>query len=715
MEIQLTKEADGTTYIAKGVDFGSGKRAVTFFFDYDASVSLVRLYADGRQLVFTSFLSLTKENQLTVAFEPISGVHDIAISVEGYHDINKIEISDALPVASSEAENKAIAATPPTETVAAKTVAKPIPDAGCDGWVATDMLGRKIVESRDTRAKQKKKQVGLFYWTWHEEYANRRPVSVCEVLEKYPAAEYRFDHPAWGKRPIDTRWGEPLYGFYRTSDEWVLRRHAVLLAAAGVDFILLDCTNGSLLWRPAFEALFAAFQKARRDGIPAPAIGFMLPFSHKVRDGYKSLVALYQYLYRDGRYSDLWFYWDGKPFVMGYPESIPETVNDPVEQKVNDEIRSFFTFRPGQPLYAGGPQRPDHWGWLEIYPQNKYGVRPDGSCEMVTVGVGQNANRDRICTHFNDRGTFGRSYTHRDGHAKLTKDSYLYGYNVQEQWERALDLDPDIVFITGWNEWRMGQYHAPWLSDNDSTQLAMVDQYDREHSRDIEPDKDGYLDTYYLQMVSNIRRFKGMTPTPKPSCPASPSLRCGERAWQKVLPLYHNFPGTTKARDRRGFGDYYYRNTSGRNDIIQARVAADEDSLTFFVKCRETITAPQDGADGWMTLLIDTDRNKGSGWEGYDFAVNLHAPHKNGKTDVCRYVKTLEPNSFTWEKIGSASYRLADNILVIKVDRALLGMKEHRLNFEFKWSDNMQEHTAMDFYQNGCAAPFGRFNYLYQE
>ena len=96
-----------------------------------------------------------------------------------------------------------------------------------------------------------------------------------------------------------------------------------------------------------------------------------------------------------------------------------------------DEIRNFFTFRPGQPGYGCGPSRPDHWGWLEISPQHKYGTRPDGSCEMMTVGVGQNANKDRICTHFNDKETFGRSYTKKFGHKLLDKESYKYGYNVQ--------------------------------------------------------------------------------------------------------------------------------------------------------------------------------------------------------------------------------------------------------------------------------------------
>ena len=37
-----------------------------------------------------------------------------------------------------------------------------------------------------------------------------------------------------------------------------------------------------------------------------------------------------------------------------------------------------------------------------------------------------------------------------------------------------------------------------------------------------------------------------------------------------------------------------------------------------------------------------------------------------------------------------------------------------KLDFEFKWADNMQdEGNPMDFYVSGDVAPSGRFNYVY--
>ena len=36
------------------------------------------------------------------------------------------------------------------------------------------------------------------------------------------------------------------------------------------------------------------------------------------------------------------------------------------------------------------------------------------------------------------------------------------------------------------------------------------------------------------------------------------------------------------------------------------------------------------------------------------------------------------------------------------------------LDFEFKWSDNMQEDNPMDWYVNGDVAPESRFNFVYK-
>lgn len=273
---------------------------------------------------------------------------------------------------------------------------------------------------------------------------------------------------------------------------------------------------------------------------------------------------------------------------------------------------------------------------------------------MCTVGVAQNANDGRICTHFNDKDTYGRSFTFKDRFSKLTPDSYKYGYNVQEQWDYAMNIDPEFVFVTGWNEWIMGKFPGlPWVIDPNSTQIAFVDQYDREHSRDIEPDKDGYLDTYYLQLVANIRRFKGLKKVDsRPTEKTVDIMNFND--WSGVTPEYYAHKGSASKRDYQGLGEYHYKIDSGRNDIVLAKVARDSENVYFYCECADTLT--EDTGDNWMCLLIDKDRAKETGWEGYD--IKISAGKIQAYTDG------------EWRNIGTCSYSVQGNKYAIRCQEA---------------------------------------------
>ena len=57
---------------------------------------------------------------------------------------------------------------------------------------------------------------------------------------------------------------------------------------------------------------------------------------------------------------------------------------------------------------------------------------------------------------FGEDGAWGRSF--HDGRPDIRQNAVEYGFNFAEQWEYALKVDPEIVFITGWNEWTAGQW-----------------------------------------------------------------------------------------------------------------------------------------------------------------------------------------------------------------------------------------------------------------
>src|SRR5690554_1405264 len=573
-----------------------------------------------------------------------------------------------------------------------------------DHWAGTDALGRELRDYSNA-GDEKEKYVAMFYWTWHQRKDDTTVTvkNITDIVRQYPEAMKDYDHPAWGEeRPGYFFWEQPLFGYYKTTDTWVLRKHAEMLADAKVDVVFFDCTNGSLTWEDSYEALMETWDQAQKDGVKVPKIAFMLPFGYS-NHSITSLRQLYRNVYKPGRYENLWFYWKGKPCIMAYPDNLTDEKND-------REIAEFFTFRPGQPDYVDGPQREDQWGWLENYPQHGYIMQDNGKYEQVTVGVAQNAapETNGHCSAFNLPGSQGRSFSQRHGFDPRV-DGYLYGWNFEEQWERAFELEPELVFITGWNEFTAGQ----WLPKDGWTGVpfSFVDQFDWDRSRDIEPNK-GWGDkgdVYYLQLIDKVRKFKGMTPPPSVSAPKTISIGKSVDQWNNVLPEFNHYVGNTMHRDHRGRNNTYYVNTTGRNDIVKAKVARDDQNVYFYVETAEKLTSPSDR--NWMMLFIDVDRDKSTGWNGYDIIVNRQSPNKK-RVVVERNVG----NRWEWEKVTESSYAVKGNYLEIAINREVLSLNDKKVDFEFKWNDNMQENgNIMDFYVNGDTAPGGRLNFVFSE
>lgn len=566
---------------------------------------------------------------------------------------------------------------------------------------ATDAVGRTLPSHEEAGPVKKDKFVGIFYWTWHTQqsgFGKRAPLNVTEYLARNPKAIDDHANPIWPKENTPWFWGEPLFGYYQDTDEWVLRKHAEMLADAGVDMVLFDCTNANITWKESYVKLCEVWSKARKDGVKTPQIGFMLPF-WTTEGGKEILREIYRDLYKPGLYKDLWFTWKGKPLVMGSRDFAGALKDKPADPQLTKELENFFTFRPGQPVYNKGPQHPYHWGWLEIYPQHGFVKKDEGSFEQATVGVSQNWNEERGLTAMNAPKAFGRSYTHQNGH--ITEPGAVnYGHNFQEQWERGLELDPELIFVTGWNEWIAGRYDIWQQQPN-----AFPDQFNQEHSRDIEPMKGGHGDNYYYQLAANIRRFKG-TPAPeKPSAPVTVKIDGSFGDWRDVKPEYRSYRGNTLPRDHAGWGSYHYRNTTGRNDFVTLKVARDAEYVYFYAETAAPVTSP---SDAWMQLYLNTDRDKNTGWEGYDLVVNRRKPGQKAFVE-----KTTA--SWNWQPAGEADFAVRGNQIEIRIPRNLIE-REGKLDFEFKWQDNQQRQgDIMDFYLSGDAAPLGRFNYFYAE
>jgi hypothetical protein len=213
-------------------------------------------------------------------------------------------------------------------------------------------------------------------------------------------------------------------------------------------------------------------------------------------------------------------------------------------------------------------------------------------------------------------------------------------------------------------------------------------------------------------MVGYIRRFKGVSPPPKASSPKTIRLDGSFRQWDTVRPDFLDDLGDTTHRNHPGWADTGTRiNTTGRNDFELMRVARDTKNLYFYVRTRVPITAPS-GAN-WMNLLLDTDTDHRTGWEGYDFAVRRMIV--NGR-EVCGLMGNT--GGWKWEFIAEVGMRQAGREMHLTIPRAAVGLLSEQgpLRFDFKWTDNVPESgNILDFIDKGDVAPNGRFNYRFEE
>jgi hypothetical protein len=129
-------------------------------------------------------------------------------------------------------------------------------------------------------------------------------------------------------------------------------------------------------------------------------------------------------------------------------------------------------------------------------------------------------------------------------------------------------------------------------------------------------------------------------------------------------------------------------------------VANDNKHLFFYTETADAITKPS--GSNWMRLYIDWDKNANTGWNGYDYRIVKGSElqrYSNGK----------------WMAIGKKAVKpvINKNRMMLTIPLALFGKLSGPPEFDFKWTDNMQEEDPLDWYINGDAAPGARFNYQY--
>ncbi|MDF7822593.1 hypothetical protein P4B35_01105 [Pontiellaceae bacterium B12227] len=572
--------------------------------------------------------------------------------------------------------------------VCSATVAE-IWDTFSDTWVCTDRLGRELPANDEVGDPREGKAIGLFYYIWHGSHGydvhmnpSQEPESGQGPVRPDPAVDTKsplditrilkapLGERPWGSKDNWHHWGESVFGYYVANDEWLIRRHARMFADAGVDVVILDVTNG-FHYRDTYMEILRIYADIRAKGGTTPQVAFNTGVIEANNN--EVVGAVYRDLYSKGLYKDLWFMWKGKPLILANFTVLDKQYTDYFSMRY-----SWAWSKKGRKWFGNGK---DRWPWVESYPQ-AYGWHEDPTKpEQVVVSTAEHPGHD-----------VGKSFNKG---ANPVPPKTPLGLNFSEQWSRALEVDPEFILITQWNEWiamRFNRDNPPEYAGEKvpNGHPRFIDLFTDEYNRDIEPMRGGYADNYYYQMINGIRRYKGT---------------------RKVEgnPVYRDTLHDVDHRDHFGWGRVgQLVDQTGRNDVKEAWITQDATNLYFKVETVEPLT-PRAG-DNWMELFIEVESAPETTptWEGYHYRVHLDPFMKQ------HYILERALGGWMWEGLAIVEVEETGNSITLKVPRAELGLHADAFALRFKWSDNRQTTDAVDWLIHGDAAPNGRFNYRYE-
>jgi hypothetical protein len=547
--------------------------------------------------------------------------------------------------------------------------------------MATDALGRTTPDrSAGVPAPRENRLVGLFYFLWLGEHGRHRPYNVSEIAAADPQAGYKPDSDVWGGIGTYHHWGEPFYGYYYSDDEWVVRHHMKLIMQTGIDFLFFDTTNG-VIYEHNVKLVMRVLQEYHDEGWKIPQVMFYT----NTASG-KTVQQIYDKIYKPGYARDTWFCLDGKPVIIA------------VEAECSPECRDFFNIKMSQ--WPNEPDKLGGWPWMDFTRPQRVFSNLQGVPEIINVSVAQHPQ-----LRFGDSVLYGETHNcgraFHDGRNDPAPDAWKKGYNFAEQFDRAVETDPPIVLVTGWNEWIAGRWQGI-----PERPIMFVDCANYEYSRDLEMMRGGYFDNYFMQLTEYVRRYKGVGDTPvfgRLPVPEGASVGC----FRDADAVYDSFDDGDFARHAEGYG-CVYDNRTQRNAIRKIKVKHDGEYLCFLLRTKQPIT-PYDETGSWMRLYLNTE-----GGQGYQFVLNTH-PTPDGRTTLARVTGSGDDLTAADLPDAVAFYETDGDRFKIKVPLRALGLNPDGFTVWFKAADSREPICSVeDFYEKGDAAPLGRMNFVYR-
>lgn len=554
--------------------------------------------------------------------------------------------------------------------------------------VGFDEQGRTV---KAVSSERENRNVGIFYFLWIDTasglYVN------TDIIEKHGIDTLLRSSSEISPSEQMHWWGEPIYGFYRSSDKWVIRKQMELLTYSGIDFLVFDTTN-ALTYRDTYMKVLSVLHEMNEEGWNAPQIVF---YTHT--KSIQTINVLYKELYEQEIYPDTWYRVDGKPMIIGYikaEDDMASTGGDYTTKDLSEELQQFFHIRiarwPSDPVVENG------------FPYTEWTYPQPVNTNMISVSIATHPRPPFSGSLSHNLPNWGRGYNVKTN--ENVRDDVMKGTFFQSQWETVFKEDPEIVFITGWNEWVAWKLPSIF---NDNTWM-FVDNADIEYSRDAEPMRGGYEDAFYIQMMMNIRRYKYNSAE---NCVAdcmkkSININKDISQWDQVNAIYRNVNKTNIKRNAFGTtSDIRYKTDAARNNIEYVKVTYNLENVYFLVKCTEDIAIADDS--GWMNIFIGLGDapSMNKGWESYEYVINRS--RSGGKAAI----EKLNSDG-SGKHIADAKYTVSGDSMQIEIAKKDIKFNKY-FSFYFKIADNITgSDEIMNYYTSGISFPEGRLSYLYQ-
>ncbi len=230
----------------------------------------------------------------------------------------------------------------------------------------------------------------------------------------------------------------PLLGYYRSDDPEVLHRQLQWMRRAGADVIVYDAYGSNKLALsdlPNDRALALLVEElSHQEGESRRLQLVMWLEKYGDNPSLEEYCFALKYVREHLAPADFYYHYHGAPLVVTYHNGDNEAI-DQVEWENRD-----FTLRRIRPYYS------DVWSYLQPFPQ-----RLNRAWMPASPGFDPYLELVYTAKYIRKEADVDLEAIRREGQSWAAPRSAEY---FEKQLVRAREGDPEIIFISGWNDWQ---------------------------------------------------------------------------------------------------------------------------------------------------------------------------------------------------------------------------------------------------------------------